>query len=185
MNYTQNDNELIYLINEDNDYYRYILFEKYKPIIVSIVNDYINKYSGLYIDYDDLFQEGMIGFNNAINSYNSNNSIFYTYASLCIKRNIISFIRNLYSKKNLLFSNALDLEYRDLFVFFDNDIFLSSMYEYEFINLKNSLSNDESMVFELRYNGFSNNEISELLDFSVSKVNRVIRKIKLNLRKAN
>ena len=62
MNYTQNDNELIYLLNEDSDHYRYILFEKYKPIIISIVNDYYDRFNGLYIDYDDLFQEGLIGF---------------------------------------------------------------------------------------------------------------------------
>ena len=37
MNYNQNDNELIYLLNEDSDHYRYILLEKYKPIIISIV----------------------------------------------------------------------------------------------------------------------------------------------------
>ena len=44
MNYNQNDNELIYLLNEDSDHYRYILFEKYKPIIISIVNDYYDEY---------------------------------------------------------------------------------------------------------------------------------------------
>ena len=185
MNYIQNDNELIYLINEDSDNYRNILFEKYKPVIISIVNDYINKYCGLFIDYDDLLQEGMIGFNNAINSYNSNNSIFYTYASLCIKRNIISYIRNLYSSKNLIFNNSIELKYYDLFIAFDNDIFLSSMYEYEFVNLKNSLSDDACMIFELRYNGFSINEISRILDCSISKVNRIICKIKFNLKKTS
>ena len=117
MNYNQNDNEIIYLINEDSDYYRFVLFQKYKPVIISIVNDYYNRYNGLYIDYDDLFQEGMIGFNNAINSYNSNSSIFYTYASICIKRNIISYnvityLCNIYLNyiiKNLIFflDNAL------------------------------------------------------------------------------
>ena len=33
MNYIENDNELIYMINDNNDEYRYILFNKYKPII--------------------------------------------------------------------------------------------------------------------------------------------------------
>ena len=185
MNYTQNDNELIYLLNEDSDHYRYILFEKYKPIIISIVNDYYDRFNGLYIDYDDLFQEGLIGFNNAINSYNTNNSIFYTYASICIKRSVISYIRKLYSKKNLLFNNSLDDSYYDTFIVFDNDIFLSNMYEYEFTYLKNVLSNEESLVFELKYNGFSNTEICKLLELSIYKITRILYKTKFNLRKTN
>ena len=186
MDYTLNDNEIIYLINEDNDYYRYVLFQKYKPIIISIVKDYYQKYNGLSIlEYDDLLQEGMIGFNNAINSYNSNNSIFYTYASICIKRSIISYIRKIYSKKNIIFNNILDDSYIDSLIVFDKDIFLSKMYEYEFINLKNILSNEDSLVFELKYNGFSNIEISKLLDFLIGKINRSICKIKFNLRKTN
>ena len=185
MYYTQNDYELLYLVNEDSDQYRNILFEKYKPIITSIVNDYFTRYNGLCIDYDDLFQEGLIGFNNAINSYNTNNSIFYTYATLCIKRNIISYIRGLYAKKNLIFNNCLDDEYYNLFIYIDNDIFASSMYEYEFTNLKNRFSYNDSMVFELKFNGFSNVEISKLLGLSLSKINRIICKIKFNLRKTN
>ena len=94
MDYTLNDNEIIYLINEDNDYYRYVLFQKYKPIIISIVKDYYQKYNGLSIlEYDDLLQEGMIGFNNAINSYNSNNSrqnSHWNYSNKRIKSKVAS-----------------------------------------------------------------------------------------------
>ena len=150
-----------------------------------LVHSCCQRFRGRGIDYDDLFQEGMIGFNNAINSYNSNSSIFYTYASICIKRNIISYIRNMYSKKNLIFNNVLDDSYFDSFMVFDKDIFLSNMYEYEFTYLKNNLSNNDSLIFELKYNGFSNIEISKLLDFSIGKVNRSIYKIKNNLRKTN
>lgn len=186
MTYTQNDNEIIYLLNEDSDYYRSILFQKYKPIIISIVNDFYIKYSGLStLDYDDLLQEGLIGFNNAINSYSSNSSIFYTYASICIKRNLISYIRVLYSKKNILFNNILDDSYFNSLIVFDNDIFLSCMHEYEFTYLKNSLCNEHSLIFELKYNGFSNTEISKLLDLSIDKISRSICKIKFNLRKTN
>ena len=53
------------------------------------------------------------------------------------------------------------------------------------ICLKTILSNEDSLVFELKYNGFSNIEISKLLDFSIGKVNRSICKIKFNLRKTN
>ena len=183
MNYNQNDNELIYLIGEDNDQYRNILFDKYRPIICSIVNDYYNNYKSINIDYDDLYQEGLIGFNNAINTYNFNDSIFYTYASLCIKRSVISYIRKFFYKKNEIFNNILDDSYFNCYFVFDSDIFLSSMYEYEYTYLKNCLNDDESIIFELKYNGFSNNEISKLLDCSISRICRIVCKIKFNLKK--
>ena len=44
---------------------------------------------------------------------------------------------------------------------------------------------NDSMVFELKFNGFSNVEISKLLGLSLSKINRIICKIKFNLRKTN
>ena len=185
MNYTQNDNELIYLISEDSDQYRYILFDKYRPIINNIVTDYYIRYKGFNIDFDDLLQEGLIGFNNAINSYNSTNSIFYTYASLCIKRKMISYVRKFYLKKNSIYINILDDSFFNNYVVFDDDIFLSNMYEYEFSYLKNSLDDKQSLVFELKYNGFTNTEISKLLDLSLSKVNRILCKIKFILKKTN
>lgn len=183
MNYTYNDNELIYLISEDSEQYRNILFDKYKSIIYSIANSYFNNYKGLNIDYNDLVQEALIGFNNAINSYKEDNTLFYTYAILCIKRNIVSYIRTFYYKKNIMFNNTLDDSYYESNIVFDDDIFISSMYEYEYINIKNSLSNTESMIFELRYNGFSIKEISKLLGYNIYKINRIICKIKCNLKK--
>ena len=185
MNYIENDNELIYMINDNNDEYRYILFNKYKPIIYSIANDYYIKFKYLNLDFDDLIQEGMIGFNNAINTYKNKDSIFYTYSSICIKRNIISYIRSYTAKKNSILNNALDDSFYNNCIVFDDNIFLSEMYEYEFVFLKNIFRYNDYNVFELKYNGFSNREISLLLDLSMSKVNKTIYKIKNILRKTN
>ena len=185
MNYIENDNELIYMINDNNDEYRYILFNKYKPIIYSIANDYYLKFKYLNLDFDDLVQEGMIGFNNAINTYKFNNSIFYTYSSLCIKRNIISYIRNYTARKNSILNNALDDRFYNTCIVFDTDVFLSEMYEYEFIFLKNIFKYNDSFIFELKYNGFTNREISLLLDLSLSNVNKIIYRIRNILRKTS
>ena len=185
MNYKENDNELVYLVGEDSDHYRYILFTKYKNIIYKIGNDYYQKYGGLNLDYDDLIQEGMIGFNRAIDTYNSNCSLFYTYAIICIKRAYITYIRNCYSKKNIINSYKIeDSSYYNNLVY-DDDIFISSLYEYEFCKLKNSLSFDESIIFELKYNGFSYYEISKLLDMKISTITKNMCKIRLNLKKTN
>ena len=70
MDYKQiNDNELLYLISDNNDEYKNAVFEKYKPIVLAKAKTYckINKDSS--IDFSDLVQIGYIGLNNAIRFY--------------------------------------------------------------------------------------------------------------------
>ena len=44
-------------------------------------------------NYDDLFQEGLIGLLKAVRSYDGKSSSFATFASLCIRNSIISGVR--------------------------------------------------------------------------------------------
>lgn len=44
-------------------------------------------------NYDDLFQEGLIGLLKAVRSYDGRSSSFATFASLCIRNSIISGVR--------------------------------------------------------------------------------------------
>ena len=44
-------------------------------------------------NYDDLFQEGLIGLLKAVRSYDGTSSAFATYASLCVRNSIISGVR--------------------------------------------------------------------------------------------
>lgn len=183
MEYRINDNELVYMISEDYDLYFKIIFDKYKPIIVSLANDFYNTYKSLGVEFDDFFQEGLIGLNKAVETYNSNDSMFYTYACICIKRNIISYCRKLNTNKYKLLNDSIAIDCIKSFSFNNDDIFLSDLYEYEFSYLKCLFDDFNALVFELKYNGFTHKEISNLLDISMSKVSSCICKIKLNLKK--
>ncbi len=44
-------------------------------------------------DYDDLFQEGLIGLLKAVRNYDGKSSAFSTFASLCVRNSIISGVR--------------------------------------------------------------------------------------------
>ena len=44
MDYKENDNELIYLIKEDNEEAFHMLFNKYKPLMIKFSNKYKYKY---------------------------------------------------------------------------------------------------------------------------------------------
>ncbi|MGL5089166.1 MAG: sigma-70 family RNA polymerase sigma factor [Cetobacterium sp.] len=59
-------------------------------------------------DREDLVQEGMIGLIKAIKSFDENrNTAFTTFASLCIKRQIITAVKNYNSLRNKNLNNAM------------------------------------------------------------------------------
>jgi len=92
MNYKDyNDYELINYIRENSEEANEILFEKYKPMIVNLATKMVNYSPNLGLEINDLIQEGMLGLNTAINSFDENDETsFYTYAKTCIERKIIS-----------------------------------------------------------------------------------------------
>ncbi|MBQ9983413.1 MAG: RNA polymerase sporulation sigma factor SigH [Lachnospiraceae bacterium] len=98
MNYTQyTDEEIIALIrNGQSDATEYLL-KKYSPLVKkSIRTMYL-----IGADTEDLSQEGMIGLFKAIQGYQPNNTAsFFTFAKLCIDRQIYSAIKASNRKKH-------------------------------------------------------------------------------------
>lgn len=190
-----NDYEQLYLVCENDEYAKEKIFNKYKPIIVSIAQKYLT-YSNNRFDLDDLIQEGYIGLNRAISSFDDKeNVLFYTFSIVCIERQIKSYYRQFKTLKNYHFYNSysLDMEIDDMTLsdivedksilnsptlFLDN-----SCLEEELINFKHSLDFRTSLVFELRYNGFKYREIADLLDISIGIVDSSIHNCKERLKK--
>ena len=190
-----NDYEQLYLVCENDEYAKEKIFNKYKHIIVSIAKKYLT-YSNNRFDLDDLIQEGYIGLNRAISSFDDKeNVLFYTFSIVCIERQIKSYYRQFKTLKNYHFYNSysLDMEIDDMTLsdivedksilnsptlFLDN-----SCLEEELINFKHSLDFRTSLVFELRYNGFKYREIADLLDISIGIVDSSIHNCKERLKK--
>ena len=190
-----NDYEQLYLVCENDEYAKEKIFNKYKPIIVSIAKKYLT-YSNNRFYLDDLIQEGYIGLNRAISSFDDKeNVLFYTFSIVCIERQIKSYYRQFKTLKNYHFYNSysLDMEIDDMTLsdivedksilnsptlFLDN-----SCLEEELINFKHSLDFRTSLVFELRYNGFKYREIADLLDISIGIVDSSIHNCKERLKK--
>lgn len=98
-----NDFELVSLIRENNEEAREILYNKYKPIIVKKSTDQIYKLGSYGMEINDLIQEGYIGLDNAINCFNEKeNTSFYTFALLCIDRQIITYIKKNTNNKAMI-----------------------------------------------------------------------------------
>lgn len=98
MNYKQcTDEELISLIQKGNRDATEYLLKKYSPLVKKSIRT-------LYLigaDTEDLSQEGMIGLFKAIQNYQAGNSAsFYTFAKLCINRQIYTAIKASNRKKH-------------------------------------------------------------------------------------
>lgn len=94
-NYT--DEELIERLRDGEERIMEYLMEKYKNLVRS-------KAGSMYIlggDTQDLIQEGMIGLFKAIRDYDSGrDACFYTFAQLCVSRNIYSAVQKSGRKKH-------------------------------------------------------------------------------------
>lgn len=191
-----NDYETIYMIRERNEDAYNLMYYKYQPIISKLAKTLINKFQNVGIDYCDLFQEGMYGVCEAIESYNpSRDSVFFSYAVLFARRKMYKLLSSSITNKNsiLNFSLSLDNTIYDgdvslIDIICDDinsldDFYLKKINDKELLDLKYELKDIYSPVFELKLNGFSNSEIAKLLDLSYKNVDNYLRSIKTTLRK--
>lgn len=193
MNYNKfNDNELVYMIHEDDETATNLIVEKYKPLILKILKDYISEYNIIGIEISDMYQEGLIGLIHAIKTFDKDkDTLFYTYASKCIKTTIMSTIRNTFRNKNRVLNNSYSLDFlidgqkyslQELFADETNnpDKILEIKEEETSITkkLKSLLSDKENEIFELRLKGLSNKEMASLLDKDIKYIENSMYRIK-------
>lgn len=141
---------------------------------------------------EDLVQEGMIGLMKAIKSFDENRSAcFSTFASLCIKRQIITAVKNYNSKKNKNLNNAMQggeySELEDLIKYNKPSLkyytpeqivigkeLIKLMKKY----LKDNLSGLEKEVFTLMVKGYGYLEIAKKLEKEPKSIDNSIQRIK-------
>lgn len=187
MNYKNyNDYELISMVRENDEFSYYSLFEKYKPIVKNISKEFYDRYSDYGYDYDDFIQEGYVGFQNALNKYDSSKgALFYTFVELCIRRRLLSFTKNITLPKrnisNKYFVSLDDLDVRD------NSVSLNDELDYEdtmniIKDVLYSLDLKYTAPFELKINNFSLKEISTLLEVSINSVSYRVNLVRDEIR---
>lgn len=187
MNYKNyNDYELISMVRENDEFSYYSLFEKYKPIVKNISKEFYDRYSDYGYDYDDFIQEGYVGFQNALNKYDSSKGVlFYTFVELCIRRRLLSFTKNITLPKrnisNKYFVSLDDLDVRD------NSVSLNDELDYEdtmntIKDVLYSLDLKYTAPFELKMNNFSLKEISTLLEVSINSVSYRVNLVRDEIR---
>lgn len=181
-----NDNEILYLISDNNEVANNYIYEKYKPIVLGIAKKYYGYVRNTIIDFDDVVQSGFFALENAIKQYDSSkNAMFYTFAIHCINNEIMKTVfrtNKKYCLDNTFYYNIYD-DYANEFCCNDENKILSRIVYNELKNFSLEMKFEESLVFLLRINGFSYKEISTLLDIKYKKVDYIIQKCKNKLKK--
>lgn len=180
-----NDYELICLAREGNEDAINIIYQKYKPIIVSKSKDSIVLASHHGIEISDIMQEGYIGLDEAIKSFSeSDNTSFYTFAMLCINRQIINYLRKLNCTKDKILNDAVVIDET-----LEKSIKNSFDTEFSFISneimddIENNLTDFEKEVFNLRMIGYSFEEIANTLNRDVKSIYNTFHRLKGKIKK--
>lgn len=142
--------------------------------------------------YDDLYQEGSIGLIKAVNSYDKNKKTnFSTYAYVCIKNEILKYI-----KKNNTYCISLDTEICDDVIFKDMIIDKNANIEEIIIRTESNkilekILNEEltdierkiiRMIYGIDYPKYKQMEISQILDIPQYKLSKIKNDLLVKIR---
>lgn len=185
------DNELIYMI-QDNDDYVEIMLEKYKPLIVKICKKYQKRGKEIGYELDDLIQVANIGLLEAIHSYKDDkNSLFFTFLTRCIDNKLKTELRNQQTNKKVTLNKAISYDEiipgtTKTFLETIPDKSLLNPFEYllidqeeiEYTKFLNSLPFEVAVIYELKNTGFTLDEISMFLEIDKKTISRLLSTVK-------
>ncbi len=166
------------------------LLEKYKDLVLKISR----KFFLIGGEPDDVLQEGMIGLFKAIRDYDSSKEAsFYSFAELCISRQVYTAINASNRKKHAPLRDYVSLsDNPEDFIVSNNfmgnrnpeELILDKeaqyMIQYE---IERCLSTFEKQVLELYLRGYGYDRIAGEIDKPVKSVDNALSRIRTKLRK--
>lgn len=179
------DSQLTCFVQQGNEDAFGELISRYMSLIKSKVFSYRD--SG--IDYDDLFQEGLLGLLNAAKTFDSSGAAsFRTYAGVCIKRRMYTLSRSAARQKRVPLKNLVSLDENEkglktkllnnpeeMFIKKEEDRLRG-------FQIKKLLSELEFKVLSMYINGSSYSEISERIDITPKSVDNALQRIRKKLK---
>ncbi|MBE6692536.1 MAG: sigma-70 family RNA polymerase sigma factor [Ruminococcaceae bacterium] len=132
---------------------------------------------------DDLFQEGLIGLFKAVKTYDGKSAAFVTYATTCIRNNILSGIRKLSGQNALSAKTSFEHSETET-VPSAEDVLIDSvraraLYE----TVCNALSPYEKLVFDMYLSDLSYEEIAFITKKSVKSTGNAVYRIRTKLKR--
>ncbi len=166
------------------------IFEEYENFVFLKAKNYFL----MGADKEDLIQEGMIGLLKAIRGYDKGKlASFKTFASICIKRQLITAIKSANSQKNMALNTAVGMtsdndENKEVVYTKGLESYVSYSPEELYLTkeqlsglkdyLEGNLSTFETTVFNMMVSGETYKDIAVKLDKKVKSVDNAIQRIK-------
>lgn len=178
------DDELIFKAKNGDDKSLGELVEKYMRFSREKAKGYIS--SGL--EFDDIVQEGMIGFLSAFHSYDPDNAAsFKTYAGVCMDHRIIGAINSAGGKKRIPKSALVSLDDTDAECTGaqsdpEKMFFLRAQTREILSRIESELSQFEREVFHLYFSGHSYEEIAKKTNSSLKSVDNAMQRVRKKLK---
>ena len=188
-----NDYELLYMVRENDENAYNLLYEKYKPLVLSYAKKYASIYQNYGIDINDFILEGYIGLDSSIKRFRDyDDHKFQNLVCTCVIRQMQNLIKQARLKRNHVLNNSLyyetvqknqELDFLEIKEdengINPEEILIDIETTNEvYNNIKTQLKGIELDVFKLRVKGYSNIEIAEKLNKTVKSVNNAITRIK-------
>ena len=184
-----NDYELVALAKEGNEDAINLLYQKYRPLIVSKSSDAIMLATHHGIEISDIMQEGFIALEEAIMNFSENdNASFYTFAMLCINRQIINFLRKTTGGRDKILNDAVvidDYVEKTMKDDFDTEFSLINRETEDSVidKLRSRLTLFEGRVFDMKLDGYSIEEIAKTLDRDTKSIYNTFNRLKSKIKK--
>lgn len=189
MNYkSYTDEALIQMLRSGDAEIADYIMEKYKPLVRKKAN-------AMYLiggETEDLIQEGMIGLFKAVRDYDPEKETgFFTFAELCISRQLYSALEASNRKKHMPLNNYISISYPDG----SDSEYLEAIIKDEmaspeelliqqegkaefFQRLEENLSTMEKNVLYLYLEGNSYTKIAELMEKSPKAIDNTLQRIR-------
>ena len=183
------DYELVFLAQEGNEDAINLIYQKYKPIIVKKSKNSIMFADHHGIDINDIMQEGFIGLDEAIKNFSQyTDASFYTFANLCIDRQIMNYIRKMTGGREKTLNEAVSItdnlektiddgtNIENSFIGRDTDINMTK-------EIRKVLTDFERTVFDMKLKGYTFEEIGKKLNKDKKSIYNTFQRIRLKIKK--
>lgn len=181
---TLTDDELVFRAANGDDAAMALLIATVTPIARAKASGF----ASARVSGDDLVQEGMLGFLDAVKTYDaSKGSPFRAYAEVCINNRIVSAVRTSFNNKNAALSNAVTYEPEKVDEAdsgADPANIVSEKEDSEHLRnvLSKGLSDFEKQVVDLRLMDMSYSEMAEKLGCSEKAIDNALQRIRKKMR---
>ena len=191
------DNELVNLVCERSEEASDLLYEKYKYIVDIVFNKYRKSAYYLSVDLKELKQEAMVGFSDALVSYDQNKGVnLPTFISVCVERKVRNYVRKAETVKSRIIKSTYSLDawygeedcvplsarlgssLSDPQVTLEADENIKDLTE----SINELLSKSEKEVYELIINDFSYEDIARILNKDIKAIYNTAARLRAKIK---